>query len=183
MIFASYVDLSLDSAYRRLGIQEPSFGNPRIKILNNCKIDRWKFVYSRPPGLEQQQATADIKPSLEDSLMVMVMDIPSTLIDRLCLANGVYSGLRRFDSVYTESEEIAVLRFCKPIALKPSVTYVANLVANLLEAGITPSYVETIISNAGFDKSDIETMFSETNYKDTAESGSFMREWALKNLC
>lgn len=150
----------------------------------------WSLGYYGKSSTWGNRATADILPSDEESIHVVVVELPIRALDRLSIVEGVYTGRYRFDNVYVSEvdEEVLVTRLRRKDREeepgKSSVKYVARMVKGAVAADIPRDYITgTILGRAGFVHSDMEKIFHEEFYSEEfGEAGELMREWASAHL-
>lgn len=150
----------------------------------------WSLGYYGKSSTWGNRATADILPSDDDGIYVVVVELPIRALDRLSVVEGVYTGRYRFDNVWIEQldEEVLVTRLRRKDREedpgKSSVKYVARMVKGALANSVPRDYItNAILARAGFNHTDLEKIFHEEFYtEEYGEAGIVMREWASAHL-
>jgi len=155
-----------------------------------ASVPGWRLGYFGSSKTWGGRATADIQPSDDDHICVVVVELPIRALDRLSIVEGVYTGRYRFDNVYISEidEEVLVTRLRRKDREeepgKSSVKYVARMVKGAWANNIPLDYIlDAILGRAGFDHTDLEKIFHEDLYSDEfGDAGMVMREWASARL-
>lgn len=183
--------MSTSDLIRRLRTDENPLDADAIQAsAMTSEVLGWSLGYFGKSSTWGNRATADILPSNDDSIYVVVVELPIRALDRLSIVEGVYTGRYRFDNVWIEQldEEVLVTRLRrkdreeKPS--KSSVKYIARMVKGAASNGVPLTYInDVILGRAGFDQSDMEKVFHEDFYSDEYRvAGTIMREWASTHL-
>lgn len=155
-----------------------------------ASVPGWSLGYYGSSKTWGGRATADILPSDDDRVFVVVVELPIRALDRLSVVEGVYTGRYRFDNVYISEidEEVLVTRLRRKDREeepgKSSVKYVARMVKGALANNVPLGYIhDAVLGHAGFDHTDLEKIFHEEMYsEEIGEAGEVMRDWANAHL-
>lgn len=196
MLYAGFgAMMSTPDLVRRLSTEERPLLERDVLRRGAFRVPGWGLGYYGRSKTWGGRATADIQPSHSDYIYVVVVELPDSAIDRLCVVEGVYTGRYRFDTI-----EIDGALNAKPIQGaqvtrlrrkeseeepgKSSVKYVSRMVKGALANRIPRDYIDdAIIGRAGFDHTDLEKIFHEEMYsEEIGDAGELMREWASAHL-
>jgi hypothetical protein len=185
MLYAGFgAMMSTPDLIHRLNAEEQPLTAEMVQHLGAFKIPGWSLGYYGKSKTWGGRATADIQPSEIDSIWVVVVELPDTALDRLCIVEGVYTGRYRFDTIdLPDGGRAQVTRLRRKDREeepgKSSVKYVARMIKGALANNIPLDYIhDVILGRAGFDHTDLEKLHDE----ELGDAGKIMREWASTHL-
>jgi len=190
MLYAGFgAMMSTPDLIRRLSTEEQPLTDEMVRRIGALQVPGWSLGYYGSSSTWKGRATADIQPSGTESVWVVVVDLPDTALDRLCVVEGVYTGRYRFDTIDLPGGGRAqVTRLRRKDREeepgKSSVKYVARMIKGALANNIPLDYInDVILGRAGFDHSDMENIFHEEMYsEEIGDAGEIIREWANAHL-
>ena len=177
MNFAELEHLSEMSGRGRYGTRLENFGTHVVR--------GWSFGYFADTSAWNSNAVADIVEDPKDSINVLVVDMPTRMLNVVCERNLIYSGYYRFDFLNIDSlgREAIVIRLAKSMDYaKPNITTVLRLIEYALNENFKKRYIDdVIIGRAKLDRKDKEYLFSEEMYSKTTVSVQYLRDWFTKH--
>lgn len=190
MLYAGFgAMMSTPDLIRRLNTEEQPLTEEMVRRIGALQAPGWSLGFYGKSKTWGNRSTADIQPSETDSVWVVVVELPDTALDRLCIVEGVYTGRYRFDTIDLPGGGRAqVTRLRRKDREeepgKSSVKYVARMIKGALANNIPLNYItDVVLARAGFDHSDMEKIFHEEMYsEEIGDAGEIIREWANAHL-